>query len=63
MESTNGASQNGETHDADGFPLKFCTVCASNQNRCVDNRTALWKSASNQKLYLIQIHGRASPII
>ena len=24
-----------EAKDAGGFKLKFCTVCASNQNRCV----------------------------
>jgi hypothetical protein len=26
-----------EVEDKAGFKLKFCTVCASNQNRCVTN--------------------------
>lgn len=39
MEVANGASvisqpsENGERKDAGGYKLKFCTVCASNQNR------------------------------
>lgn len=40
METTNGevaapgGAQNGGEHKDDGgFKLKFCTVCASNQNR------------------------------
>ncbi len=40
MEGTNGAAnaasdepQNGHHEDDSGFKLKFCTVCASNQNR------------------------------
>lgn len=27
------AVQNGERQDSGGYKLKFCTVCASNQNR------------------------------
>lgn len=27
------AVQNGERQDPGGYKLKFCTVCASNQNR------------------------------
>jgi RNA polymerase II subunit A C-terminal domain phosphatase SSU72 len=39
METSNGNAgsaatpQNGQQEDASGFKLKFCTVCASNQNR------------------------------
>jgi RNA polymerase II subunit A C-terminal domain phosphatase SSU72 len=39
METTNGnagsaaQAQNGQQEDESGFRLKFCTVCASNQNR------------------------------
>jgi len=32
--SADSREQNGsETKDAGGYKLKFCTVCASNQNR------------------------------
>ena len=40
MDATNGAAatanaaRNGEGGDSE-FKLKFCTVCASNQNRCL----------------------------
>jgi RNA polymerase II subunit A C-terminal domain phosphatase SSU72 len=30
---TQPENQNGEQKDDGGFKLKFCTVCASNQNR------------------------------
>ena len=30
-------TQNGEHKDDGGFKLKFCTVCASNQNRWVQS--------------------------
>lgn len=37
MEVANGApaaqAQNGTTEEAGSYKLKFCTVCASNQNR------------------------------
>lgn len=39
MEAANGATgssqlpQNGQTEGGSDFKLKFCTVCASNQNR------------------------------
>ena len=34
-EGTNGTSSNGTRPDQGGFKLKFCTVCASNNNRPV----------------------------
>jgi hypothetical protein len=33
--------QNGEQQGNDGFKLKFCTVCASNQNRYAELLIAL----------------------
>lgn len=29
-----GATQNGDNKETEDFKLRFCTVCASNQNRC-----------------------------
>ena len=31
--SSQPQNQNGQREDPGGFKLKFCTVCASNQNR------------------------------
>lgn len=31
--ANSAAEKNGEGHDSQGYKLKFCTVCASNQNR------------------------------
>lgn len=40
MEVANGGSsaqsQNGSSESNSGYKLKFCTVCASNNNRFVD---------------------------
>lgn len=38
VEATNGAAaaalaQNGASDEAESYKLRFCTVCASNQNR------------------------------
>ena len=33
INGANSALENGDRQDASGFKLKFCTVCASNQNR------------------------------
>ena len=36
LDGADDGSTNGFRRDDGGFKLKFCTVCASNQNRCVD---------------------------
>lgn len=33
--AVNGGASNGAREDSGGFKLKFCTVCASNNNRFV----------------------------
>ena len=49
---------NGERVDPGGFKLKFCTVCASNQNRFVKNDEQPSTCAWNAEL--LQIHGVTS---
>ena len=37
LDGADDGSTNGIRPEEGGFKLRFCTVCASNQNRCVDD--------------------------
>src|SRR5882757_1432126 len=56
-QAANGTSSNGSGPDQGGFKLKFCTVCASNQNRSVCMRRFRRRSAD----FVLQIYGITSP--
>ncbi|TVY17356.1 RNA polymerase II subunit A C-terminal domain phosphatase ssu-72, partial [Lachnellula arida] len=40
-EAVNGGASNGAPEDSGGFKLKFCTVCASNNNRSMESHLRL----------------------
>jgi hypothetical protein len=58
MEVANGGSsaqsQNGSSESNSGYKLKFCTVCASNNNRFVD---ACLISDSFVLMFILKLHG------